>query len=96
MALKFASLVAKNLKALRAERGLTALEAATLCEVSERTWYYYEFGHETSTGAAVGGSLDKIAAAFKVPLSRLLQVRQGRQRETKSDAKRTRRFARKS
>jgi len=98
--LRFVHIVARNLTELREQRGLTKSQAAELCKVSHRTWYYWESDIEHGTGASVGGSLDTIAAAFGVPVTRLLQMpkpaRAPRKRETAGDAKRTRRFVRKS
>lgn len=94
----FAHIVAANVTALRKERGLTVSAAALLCGVSPRTWAYFEAPGELS-GASIGGNLDRIAAAFEVPLERLLAmpVEKGpRVKRGSQTAKNNRRFVRRS
>lgn len=67
--LTFASIVSANLLALREERGLSYAQAAKLCGVSQRTWYYWE---REPRGQSLGGAIDGIAEAFDVPVARLL------------------------
>lgn len=70
----FASIVAANVTALRKERGLTVSAAAQLVGVSPRTWAYFEKPCDSSPGASIGSNIDRICAAFQVPLADLLTI----------------------
>lgn len=97
MPTNFASIVAANVTALRKERGLTVAAAAQLAGVSPRTWAYFEKPCQSRIqGASIGSNIDRICAAFEVPLERLLAIPGRREKETAHAAKSVRRFIRKS
>ena len=100
--IRFAALVALNLRDIRERLGLTQAQAAAKSGVSFRTWWNWENDPEKSTGASVGGNLDNIARALGVPVTVFLSdhlanlATKPKEKETAHAAKNVRRYARKA